>query len=35
VLAMVPEILPASEKKQKVAANRNSADSELEVGARA
>ena len=35
VLAMVPEITPASEKKQKMTANRNSADSELEVGARA
>jgi len=35
VLAMVPEIIPASEKTQKVTANRSSADSELEVGARA
>ena len=35
VLAMVPAILPASDKTQKVTANRSAADSELEVGARA
>ncbi|HWO27274.1 MAG TPA: Wzz/FepE/Etk N-terminal domain-containing protein [Candidatus Acidoferrum sp.] len=35
VLAMVPEIIPASEKKQTMTTNRNTADSELEVEARA
>jgi uncharacterized protein involved in exopolysaccharide biosynthesis len=35
VLAMVPAIIPASDKTQKVTANRSAADSELEVGARA
>jgi hypothetical protein len=35
VLAMVPEIVPPSTKKQKLTASRNSSDSGLEVGARA
>ena len=35
VLAMVPEITPQSAKKQKFIARRNSADSDVEVGARA
>jgi hypothetical protein len=32
VLAMVPEILPVTEKKQKGAVNRGSPDAGLEVG---
>ncbi|MGC2806736.1 MAG: Wzz/FepE/Etk N-terminal domain-containing protein [Candidatus Acidiferrales bacterium] len=35
VLAMVPEIVPTSEKKQPSIANRNTEDTGLEVGARA
>ncbi|MGB8836865.1 MAG: Wzz/FepE/Etk N-terminal domain-containing protein [Candidatus Acidiferrales bacterium] len=35
VLAMVPEIVPTSEKKQPTTANRNTADTGLEFGARA
>jgi polysaccharide chain length determinant protein (PEP-CTERM system associated) len=35
VLAMVPEIVPQSTKKQKFTASRSSSDSGLEVGARA
>ncbi len=35
VLAMVPEIVPQSAKKQKFVARRDSADSDLEVGVRA
>src|SRR5271156_3977106 len=35
VLAMVPEIVPATAKNQKVTADRSSTDTELEVGARA